>query len=65
MDITCMKNPRENKDIRTKEQNLYQEQKGTYVLMFFCLNTTGNHSEIGFFRPIFFCLKNQNVSQSL
>lgn len=37
MDITCMKNPRENKDIRTIGQVLFQEQKGTYVLMFFCL----------------------------
>lgn len=35
MDITCMNNPRENKDIRTRGQVLFQEQKGTcpYVLL--------------------------------
>gem|GEM_PF-5522048 len=35
------------------------------VLLFLYLFPTENHSKIGFFRPIFFCLKNQNVSQSL
>lgn len=40
MDITCMKNQRENKDIRTRGQVLFQEQKGAYAL---CLSLSPIH----------------------